>query len=252
MKTIILAGGFGTRIAEYTDKIPKPMIPIGNVPILHHIMKHYSQYDFTDFIIALGYKGEIIKEYFLNFHALNSDFTINLANGNAQYHKSEKLNWNVSLIDTGINTMTGGRIKRLKEHTNNETFLLTYGDGISDINLKELLDFHKSHGKLITLTAVRPNARFGELNLLNNQIVEFKEKPQLANGWINGGFFVIEPEALDYIEGDSIMFEREPLERIAKEGELMAYFHEGFWQCMDTKKDHTYLEELWKNGKAPW
>ena len=252
MKTIILAGGYGSRISEYTNKIPKPMIPIGDFPILYHIMNHYSKYDFNDFIIALGYKGDIIKDYFLKFYTLKNDFTIDLANGKTQFHKSENLDWKVSLIDTGLNTMTGGRIKRLKEFTNNETFFLTYGDGVSDVNIKELLNFHKSHGKLVTLTAVRPNARFGELNLLKNRVVEFEEKPQLENGWINGGFFVIEPEALEYIEGDSTMFEREPLEKIAKEGELMAYFHKGFWQCMDTKRDHDYLEDLWKNDKAAW
>tara|TARA_Y100001970_G_scaffold244456_1_gene310627 strand:+ start:5521 stop:6213 length:693 start_codon:yes stop_codon:yes gene_type:complete len=230
MKVVILAGGFGTRLPEYTDTIPKPMIKIGEQPILEHIMNSYSKFDFKEFIIALGYKGELIKEHF----------------------KSHKNKWKVNLVDTGQNTMTGGRLKRLKEVIGNETFMLTYGDGLSNINLKELLEFHKKNKKIVTVSAVRPPARFGFIKFKDDKVLSFKEKSKLDVGWINGGFFVMEPKFLDYIKGDSTYLEREPLEKIAKEGNMCAYKHAGFWQCMDTLRDKIVLEELIKEGNHPW
>ena len=220
MKVVILAGGFGTRLPEYTDTIPKPMIKIGEQPILEHIMNSYSKFDFKEFIIALGYKGELIKEHF----------------------KSHKNKWKVNLVDTGQNTMTGGRLKRLKEVIGNETFMLTYGDGLSNINLKELLEFHKKNKKIVTVSAVRPPARFGFIKFKDDKVLSFKEKSKLDVGWINGGFFVMEPKFLDYIKGDSTYLEREPLEKIAKEGNMCAYKHSGFWQFMDTLRDKIVLE----------
>jgi glucose-1-phosphate cytidylyltransferase len=252
MKTIILAGGFGTRISEHTSIIPKPMITINNKPILWHVMKIYAQQSFNNFHIALGYKADVIKEYFLNYRTLNSDFKINLENGDTEIIKPDILNWKITLIDTGLNTMTGGRLKRLKNLINDDQFFLTYGDGVSNINIKKLLEFHNSHGKMITLTAVRPSARFGELKLNENAVVEFEEKPQLQDGWINGGFFVINREFFDLIENDETLLEREPLEKAVKLNQLMAYKHEGFWQCMDTKRDHEYLEKVSIDGNAPW
>ena len=230
MKVVILAGGFGTRLPEYTDTIPKPMIKIGEQPILEHIMNSYSKFDFKEFIIALGYKGELIKEHF----------------------KSHKNKWKVNLVDTGQNTMTGGRLKRLKEVIGNETFMLTYGDGLSNINLKELLEFHKKNKKIVTVSAVRPPARFGFIKFKDDKVLSFKEKSKLDVGWINGGFFVMEPKFLDYIKGDSTYLEREPLEKIAKEGNMCAFKHAGFWQCMDTLRDKIVLEELIKEGNHPW
>ena len=230
MKVVILAGGFGTRLPEYTDTIPKPMIKIGEQPILEHIMNSYSKFDFKEFIIALGYKGELIKEHF----------------------KSHKNKWKVNLVDTGQNTMTGGRLKRLKEVIGNETFMLTYGDGLSNINLKELLEFHKKNKKIVTVSAVRPPARFGFIKFKDDKVLSFKEKSKLDVGWINGGFFVMEPKFLDYIEGASTYLEREPLEKIAKEGNMCAFKHAGFWQCMDTLRDKIVLEELIKEGNHPW
>jgi glucose-1-phosphate cytidylyltransferase len=253
MKVVILAGGFGTRLAEYTSVIPKPMVPVGGKPILWHIMKTYAKYGHIDFFIALGYKAEVIKEYFLNYRALNSDFTVNLKSGLIQHHLVDSVDWKVTLVNTGDSCMTGGRVKRMKDYIGNEPFLLTYGDGVSDINIDHLLAFHKGHGKMITMSAVRPTARFGELELESSGIVKsFKEKPQLHEGWINGGFFVVEPGFIDLIEGDKTLLEREPLEKATQMGELMAYKHEGFWQCMDTKRDQELLEELWKTEKAPW
>ena len=253
MKVVILAGGFGTRLAEYTSVIPKPMVPVGGKPILWHIMKTYAKYGHIDFFIALGYKAEVIKEYFLNYRALNSDFTVNLKSGLIQHHLVDSVDWKVTLVNTGDSCMTGGRVKRMKDYIGNEPFLLTYGDGVSDINIDHLLAFHKGHGKMITMSAVRPTARFGELELESSGIVKsFKEKPQLHEGWINGGFFVVEPGFIDLIEGDQTLLEREPLEKATQMGELMAYKHEGFWQCMDTKRDQELLEELWKTEKAPW
>ncbi|MEA1984389.1 MAG: glucose-1-phosphate cytidylyltransferase [Euryarchaeota archaeon] len=253
MKTIILAGGFGTRLAEHTDVKPKPMVEIGGQPMLWHIMNTYSHYGHNDFIVALGYKGEVIKEYFLNYYSLRSDFTVNLGDGNVEYLEKKAVDWNVTLIDTGLQSMTGGRVKRLKEYIGDETFMLTYGDGISDININELLDFHRDHGKMATITAVHPAARFGELVLSDEQkVLSFKEKPQTAQGWINGGFFVLEPEFLDLIDSDTTVLEEDPLERAASDGELMAYLHDGFWQCMDTVRDRNVLEGLWQDDKAPW
>ena len=253
MKTIILAGGFGTRLSEYTELVPKPMVEIGHKPILWHIMRLYSHFGHKDFCIALGYKAEIIKKYFSDYHLNNVDFSIDLSSGETETLNQFSENWNINLIDTGLNTMTGGRLKRLKEYIDpNQPFLMTYGDGVSNVDINKLIEFHKSHQKLVTVTAVRPPARFGELDITNGKVNSFIEKPQLDQGWINGGFFVIEPKFLEYIEGDEIMFEREPLEKATEEGELMAFEHEGFWQCMDTKRDHQFLEKLWSNDKAPW
>jgi glucose-1-phosphate cytidylyltransferase len=252
MKVIILAGGFGTRLSEYTENIPKPMVAIGDKPILWHIMCHFSRYGHKDFYLALGYKSQKVKEYFLNYRSLNSDYTINLKNGNIVPHQIEDINWNVTLVDTGLNSMTGGRVKRMKDYIGNEPFLLTYGDGLSNVDLTELIKFHKSHGKMVTVTAVHPVARFGELDIKNDKVLNFKEKPQMLQGWINGGFFVIEPDFFDFIENDFTVLEKEPLEAIANLGELMAYKHEGFWQCMDTKRDKDYLESLLENNLAPW
>jgi glucose-1-phosphate cytidylyltransferase len=252
MKVIILAGGFGTRLSEYTDSLPKPMVTIGGKPILWHIMKTYAKYGHTDFLLALGYKSELIKDYFLNYRHLNSDFTIDLHNGNITTHQEVDLNWKVTMVDTGLNSMTGGRVKRMRKFVNNETFLLTYGDGISDIDIDDLIRFHKEHGKMVTVSAVHPCARFGELNLDGDIVSSFKEKPQTEQGWINGGYFVIEPEFFDLIHDDSTVLEKEPLEKTAEIGELMAYSHNGFWQCMDTKRDMGYLERIWQTNNAPW
>jgi glucose-1-phosphate cytidylyltransferase len=252
MKVVILAGGFGTRLSEYTESIPKPMVSIGGKPILWHIMKSYAYFGHSDFYLALGYKTEVIKEYFLNYRTLNADFTVDLGTGSLTPHQQDEVDWKVTLVDTGLNTMTGGRVKRMKSFIGNEAFLLTYGDGLSDVNLEDLLKFHKNHGKMITMTAVRPAAKFGELKLNRDQVSSFEEKPQLNEGWVNGGFFVMEPECMDLIEGDTTMLEREPLVAAAKQGDLIAYRHEGFWQCMDTKRDNDLLNKLWNTNKAPW
>jgi glucose-1-phosphate cytidylyltransferase len=251
MKVVLLAGGLGSRLSEVTQAIPKPMITIGDKPILWHVMNTYAKHGHTDFYVALGYKAEIVKDYFLNYRAMNSDFTVNLTTGEVNSHQIEKIDWSVTLVNTGKDSMTGGRLKRMKQFIGDETFLFSYGDGVSDVNIDELVAFHKKHGKMLTMTAVRPTARFGELDLDGDTVRHFEEKPQMHEGWINGGFFVIEPEFFDLIYGDSTMLEREPLERAAKSGELMAYRHEGFWQCMDTKRDHDMLEALWSKG-APW
>jgi len=251
MKVIILAGGLGTRIGQLTDLIPKPMIKIGGKPIIWHIMQAYAKFGHKDFYLALGYKSEILKEYFLNYKTLNSDFMINLSTGKINSYDSNKDDWQVNLINTGNNSMTGGRAKRMGKFIGNETCMLTYGDGVANINLEKLLSFHKSHGKMITMTAVRPAARFGELQLDGDAVISFEEKPQLHGGWINGGYFVIEPSFFNLIESDETLLEREPLEKAVMMGELMAYRHEGFWQCMDTKRDHELLESLWAEG-APW
>lgn len=252
MKVIILAGGFGTRLGEYTESIPKPMVAVGGKPMLWHIMKTYAKFEHRDFYLALGYKAEIIKEYFLNYRTLNSDFTVNLSNSDVVKHQQDLVDWRVTLVDTGLNSMTGGRVKRMQKFIGNESFLLTYGDGVADIDLDALVKFHKSHGKMVTVSAVHPAARFGELDILNNVVTSFKEKPQVAQGWINGGYFVVEPEFFDLIEGDSVILEKEPLEQAAQMGELMAYEHAGYWQCMDTKRDRDYLEGLWNSEIAPW
>ncbi len=251
MKVILLAGGYGTRLAEYTNVIPKPMVPIGGKPIIWHIMQTYSHFGHKDFYIALGYKAEVVKEYFLNYHTLNADFTVDLASGNISPHQTDPADWKVTLVNTGDESMTGGRVKRLQKFIGNETFMLTYGDGLADINLEDLLKFHRSHGKMVTISAVRPSARFGELEIEAQKVKSFKEKPQLQKGWINGGFFIIEPQFFELIDGDSTLLEREPLERAAQLGELMAYCHDGFWHCMDTKRDHDLLESIWLEG-APW
>jgi glucose-1-phosphate cytidylyltransferase len=254
MKTIILAGGFGTRLAEYTNLIPKPMVEIGGHPILWHIMNIYSKYGYNDFVIALGYKGDVIKDYFLNYYALNNDFEVDLTDGSIKYINEKKKNWKVTLIDTGSNSMTGGRIKRLQEYIGNNPFMLTYGDAVSDINIKELVDFHKAHKKIGTVTSVRPTARFGELAINDENTVEsFQEKPQTTQGWINGGFFVFEPEFFDFIkDGDSTILEREPLSNLSKQSDLVAFKHSGFWQSMDTVRDRTVLEELCSDKNIPW
>lgn len=251
MKVILLAGGFGTRLAEYTDVIPKPMVPVGGKPILWHIMQTYAHFGHKDFYVALGYKAEVIKEYFLNYRALNADFTVDLSSGNVTPHQVDPVDWTVTLVNTGDTSMTGGRLKRMQSFIGNETCMLTYGDGVADIDLGALLAFHRSHGKMVTVSAVRPAARFGELEMEGNCVASFQEKPQMHDGWVNGGYFVVEPAFFDFIEGDSTFLEREPLEAVTKAGELMAYKHEGFWQCMDTKRDLDLLESLWLKG-APW
>ena len=252
MKVVILAGGFGTRLSEYTETIPKPMVKIGDKPMLWHIMKIYEKYGYKDFNIALGYKAEVIKDFFLNYREISSDFTIDLANGNIKTLQSNELDWKVTLVDTGLNSMTGGRIKRMKSFIGNETFLLTYGDGLANIDIEKLVSFHRNHGKLVTVTAVHPGARFGELNLDGDVVTSFEEKPQVTQGWINGGYFVFEPEFLDFISDDSTVLEKEPLENVAQMGELRAFKHEGFWKCMDTKRDKDFLEEIWKSEKPLW
>ncbi len=253
MKVIILSGGFGTRISEYTSIIPKPMIPIDGKPIIEHIMEIYSNYGHKNFYLALGYKSEVIKEYFYNYGILNSNFKINLGDGKVTPFEKVKKDWEINLINTGINTMTGGRLKRLKNFIGNETFLLTYGDAVTDLNINEVIEFHKSKGKMVTVTGVRPPARFGELTINDqNQVLEFKEKPNIKEGWINGGFFVIEPEFIDYIKDDSSILEKEPLEKVANINELVAFLHEGFWHCIDTKRDKDNLEEIIKSKKKIW
>jgi len=252
MKVILLAGGFGARLAEYTDLIPKPMVPIGGRPILWHIMQTYASFGHKDFYVALGYKAEVIKEYFLNYRALNADFTVDLTKGVITPHQVDKVDWRVTLVNTGDKSMTGGRVKRMQRFIGNETCMLTYGDGLADIDLDALLDFHRNHGKMITVSAVRPAARFGELELDGDRVVSFQEKPQLHEGWINGGFFILEPDFFELIEGDDTLLEREPLEQAAKAGQFMAYQHKGFWHCMDTKRDHEKLEAMWVSGRAPW
>lgn len=252
MKVALLAGGLGTRLAEETDSKPKPMVEVGGHPIIWHIMNIYASFGFKDFIVALGYKGELIKEYFLNFHPHNSDLTVNLATGRLDFHKNKAPDWNVTLVDTGQKTETGGRVKRLEPWLGKKTFMLTYGDGVCNVNLTELLAFHRDHGKLATVTAVHPPARFGALSFKGEQVLKFAEKPQTGEGWINGGFFVLEPDVLDYIDSDETIFEREPLERLARAKQLVAYRHSDFWQCMDTLRDLRLLESLWERGQAPW
>jgi len=251
MKTIILAGGFGTRFSEETEKIPKPMIKIDNDPILIHIMKIYAKYRYQDFYLALGYKADLIKKYFLDHefipenlnHSKKSDFEI---------CRMKNDSWKVTTVDTGLNTMTGGRVKKMQDFIGNETFMLTYGDGVADIDIDKLLKFHKDHKKMVTVTAVHPIARFGELQIQDDKVISFREKPQTMKDWINGGFFIINPEFFDLIESDETILEKEPLEEVSKMGELMAYKHRGYWQCMDTKRDRDQLQELVRNKEAKW
>ena len=254
MKVLILAGGMGTRLAEETSVIPKPMVEIGGHPILWHIMKIYSQYGYNDFVILLGYKGYIIKEYFANYFLHSSDVTFNLRENKMTIHEQHCEPWNVTLIDTGLNTMTGSRVKKAQKYTDNEPFMLTYGDGVSDINIKALVDYHKEHGRIGTLTSVQPEGRFGAIvSDDSGKISAFKEKPQGDGSWINAGFFVFNPEIFDYIDdGDDIVFEREPLENLVADGELHAYRHEGFWKCMDTLRDKQQLQKMFDENNAPW
>ena len=255
MKVVILAGGYGTRLAEYTDLLPKPMLTIGNKPIIWHIMNRYARFGFTDFVLALGYKADVVKEYFLNYRSLSSDFSIDLSSGDLTFFNNGPVDWNVSLIDTGADTMTGGRLKRLSNYLSAGRFMVTYGDGLADIDMHELLAFHKNSKTLATVTAVRPIARFGEMTLCTESphVASFLEKPQTSDGaWINGGFFVMEPECLQYIECDQTILEKEPLERLSADRQLSAYQHRGRWQCMDTKRDRDSLQATWESGQAWW
>lgn len=252
MKVVIFAGGFGTRLKEETEFIPKPMVKIGGKPIIWHIMKIYSQYGFNEFLIAGGYKVEVIKGYFLNFLAMNNDFRINLKDNKVVFLSKTVEPFSVTVIDTGLNTMTGGRLKRLQKHIGNQRFMATYGDGVADINISKLHEFHDSHKKIATVTGVHPSSRWGELNTKENIVIDFKEKPQVQNSYINGGFFVFEPKIFDYIDDDSICLERGPLEKLSKEGNLAIYKHNGFWQCMDTYKDMNSLNEMWQSNNAKW
>jgi len=252
MKVILLAGGFGSRLSEYTEAIPKPMVAVGGRPIVWHIMRTYAHFGHKDFYLALGYRAEIIKEYFLHYRSMNADFSVDLTTGRMTPHQTDAADWRVTLVNTGLESMTGGRVKRMQRFIGNETSMLTYGDGVADIDLERLLAFHRSHGKMVTVTAVHPGARFGELEITGDRVDSFQEKPQTKQGWINGGYFVIEPGFFDLIAGDATILEREPLEQAAKMGELMAFRHEGFWQCMDTKRDLDALENLWQSGQAPW
>ena len=253
MKVVILCGGLGTRLSEETDVKPKPMVTIGGHPMLWHIMNLYDYYGFQDFVLALGYKGHVIKEYFLNYHAFSNDLYINLSDGSVEKKGRYPKNWKIDLIDTGLQSMTGGRLHRLEPLLRQSgTFMVTYGDGLSNINLKAVLDFHYSHKRIATVTAVRPMARFGCIEFDGHYVKQFREKSQIDVGWVNGGFFVFEPAIFDYLDGDSTVLEASPLERLASDGELVAYKHDGFWQCMDTQRDRLLLEEHWKSGHIPW
>lgn len=254
MKTILLAGGLGTRLSEETILKPKPMVEIGGMPILWHIMKTYAAYGFTDFAIALGYKGDVIKDFFLNYKLHKSDMIVSLKSGNVRYENDASEDWTVGLHETGVNSLTGGRLFNLKKlFKPGDTFMLTYGDGVADVDIAKLVQFHKDHGKIATLTAVRPPARFGSIEMENDgHILEFKEKPQLGEGWINGGYFVFDYKVFDYLTDELTILEREPLETLAKENQLVAYRHEGFWHCMDTIRDRVNLNEIWAKGNAPW
>ena len=253
MKVLILAGGFGTRLSEETDLKPKPMVEIGDMPILWHIMKTYSEQGFNEFVILLGYKGYVIKEYFSNYFLHNNNVTINLENNEMEIHENKTEPWKITLLETGLHTMTGGRIKQAKDYVNNETFLLTYGDGLCNVDLQESLKFHKEHGMIATLTSVQPAGRYGSLKIeKDNRVSNFEEKPEEGGSWINGGYFVCEPEIFDYIDNDETIFENEPLSQLAKEGNLFSKKHYDFWCCMDTLRDKHYLNDLWKQDKAPW
>ena len=252
MKVVVLAGGMGTRLAEETEVRPKPMIEIGGRPILWHILKHYAHFGFREFLIALGYRSESIKRFFRDYHELNGDLTVTLASGLVERHVPAADDWIVHLKDTGLETSTGGRVKRLQPMLGDGTFMLTYGDGVADVDLRELLAFHRRHGRIVTVTAVRPPARFGGLIFDGDLVVEFTEKPQIGEGWINGGFMVLEPGVFDYLDGDRTSLEIDALERLASERQLVAFRHERFWQCMDTLRDKRLLETLWQQGRAPW
>ncbi len=252
MKVVILAGGLGTRLAEETEVKPKPMVEIGERPILWHIMKHYASFGFNEFVIALGYKGEVIKRFFLEHATLQNSFSIDMRSGDLKTQKRESEDWTVHLVNTGLESSTGGRIARVRDYLDNETFLLTYGDGVSNVDLNSLITHHKKHGRIVTLTAVRPPARFGGLIFDGDLISQFTEKPQIGEGWINGGFMVMEPKILDYIPSDATNLEAQVLEQLAEESQLAAYRHSDFWQCMDTLRDKKLLESLWQGGKAPW
>lgn len=253
MKAIILAGGFGTRLSEETVIKPKPLVDIGGKPILWHIMNIYASQGVDEFIIALGYKGDVIKEYFLNFYAINNDISIDLATGETTIHQGNQPPWKVHLVDTGLHTMTGGRLGRLRDWLGeDETFMFTYGDGVADVDLRAALEFHRDHGKMATVTTVRAPARFGRIAFEGDQVTTFHEKAEAGEGWINGGFFILEPGVLDYISGDDTVWEREPVENLARAGELVGYRHHGFWSCMDTLKEKNLLENMWNEGQAPW
>jgi glucose-1-phosphate cytidylyltransferase len=252
MKVVILAGGLGTRLSEETESRPKPMVTIGGRPILWHIMKHYGQAGFSEFVVALGYKSEVVKRYFMDYVDLNGRLTLSLKDRVIERYDTHPEDWTVDLVDTGLETATGGRLKRLSGILSSGPFMMTYGDGVSNVDVRALLEFHRSHGRLATVTVVRPPARFGSLEFEGDRVSRFIEKPQLGEGWINGGFFVLEPRVLDYLSTDDVAFERQPLERLAADGELMAYRHEGFWQSMDTLRDKRLLEGLWEGGSAPW
>jgi len=253
MKVAILAGGFGTRLAEETENIPKPMIRIGEMPILLHIMKIYSYYGFKEFIIALGYKSEYIKHYMIDYCKLQGDISIDFGKNEIKANNNENvLDWKIELVETGKYTQTGGRIKKLQPYIKDNTFMLTWGDGLADININNLVKFHKSHGKIATITAVRPPARYGYMKFSENKVIEFTEKPQIGEGWVNGAFFVLEPGVFDYIDGDDTVWEHEPLENLARDGKLMAFKHDSFWQCMDTLREKYILERMWESEHAPW
>ena len=252
MKAVILAGGYGTRISEETHLKPKPMIEIGGMPILWHIMKNYSTYGINDFVIPCGYKGYIIKEYFANYFLHMSDVTFDMKNNSMEVHNKHAEPWKITLVDTGINTMTGGRLKRIKSYLDDESFCFTYGDGLSDVKIDELVLFHKQNNRFATVTAIQPPGRFGTLNIDNDRVLNFQEKPSGDGNWINGGFFVLEPKIFDYINDDSTVWELEPLEKLSNENKLSAYKHTGFWHPLDTLRDKNFLEEMWKTGKAPW
>ena len=252
MKVVILAGGLGTRLAEETTTRPKPMVEIGDRPILHHLMQVYASFGFDEFVVALGYKQDVIKDYFLSLRATSNDFSVDFSSGNVVYRECARLDWRVHLVDTGLPTLTGGRIKRLRDIVGNNTFMCTYGDGLASVDISQLLTLHRKEKRIATVTAVRPPARFGTLDIEDNHVVRFMEKPQASEGWINGGFFVFEPEIFDRIEGDDTPLEHEPLVSLARDNQLAVYKHEGFWQPMDTLRDKILLEELWRSGNPPW